>query len=669
MDHLPLHIQLLGGFLLSVESRPLALPHAPRLEALLAFLVLHRTTPQPRRHIAFCLWPDSSEAQAQTNLRHLLHQLRRLLPVSEQLFCLDGRTLQIRHDAPLTSDVVAFEGALLAARYAQRDGEQALARAALEAAAASYAGDLLPSCYDDWIGPERERLRQDFVAALDWLAAVCEEQRDYPAAIAAARRLLQVEPLRETAQLRLIRLLALTGDRAAALHAYNQCVALLRRELAAEPGAALRETYRRLCACADSPGGEPQPGEALPLVGRGEAWRALVGAWNELPPDRPRLLLLTGEAGVGKTRLAEEFLMWVQRQGMRVARSQCYPGEGDLALSPIRVWLHDWRASLSPATLSPFWLAELGRLTPELGDAPLSPTASLAPEPWQRQQLFEALHQAMLAVAPSVLFLDDLQWCDRASLEWLRYLLRSPSASRLLVLAAMRPEELEPAGTLAEQLADLRALGLSAEVQLAPLNAEETAAFAAQTAGRALTPEQNAAVVAESEGNPLFIIEIVRSLLEPQCERAVGAAASQAAPETQLTPRLQAVLSRRLVQLSPPARELAGAAAALGRPFTVPLLARICPHLADEALVHGLDELVRRRVIRDEPDDSYAFSHVKLREVAYQELSSARRRLLEARVAAALGRQPRRRAGPAASAGTENLDSPRTGITDTPQTP
>src|SRR5262249_25934553 len=162
----PLDMRLLGEFRLVAADAPLNPLPKPRVQALLAYLVLHRAAPQPRQRLAFLLWPDTSDAQARTNLRQLLHTLRQTLPVADAFVRSEGLTLHWRSDAPCRCDVADFEAALAKAESAERHQDAPTQRAALEQAVALYHGDLLPSCYDDWILPERERLRQAYAGAL-----------------------------------------------------------------------------------------------------------------------------------------------------------------------------------------------------------------------------------------------------------------------------------------------------------------------------------------------------------------------------------------------------------------------------------------------------------------------------------------------------------------------
>src|SRR5262245_11278069 len=184
-----LHIELLGDFRLSCGDAPVSNVNAPRLQALFAYLVLHRDAPQPRQYLAFQLWPDSSEAQARTNLRQLLHTLKQTLPAADQFVRANAQTLQWRSDAPFRLDVAEFEQALKAADEAEQHDDRHALRAALEQASAIYQGDLLPSCYEDWVLPERERLRQSLTEALERLTQLLERQGELRAAIGCAQRL------------------------------------------------------------------------------------------------------------------------------------------------------------------------------------------------------------------------------------------------------------------------------------------------------------------------------------------------------------------------------------------------------------------------------------------------------------------------------------------------
>ena len=261
-----LDIQLLAGFGLAGVDVPAAGAISPRLQALLAYLVLNHANPQPRARLAFLLWPDSTEAQALTNLRSLVLRLRETVPHADRFLVTGRTTLHWRSEAGWRSDVARFEAACARGDAALEHGAAVEARMALTEAADVYHGDLLPACYDDWIEPPRARLHTQFVAALERLGVLHEQARAYPEAIAAAQRLLAADPLREETYRTLMRLHALSDDPAAAAQIYRRCADVLERELGAAPGRATQQLYERITR--RSPAAEPAPLPPAALVGR-----------------------------------------------------------------------------------------------------------------------------------------------------------------------------------------------------------------------------------------------------------------------------------------------------------------------------------------------------------------------------------------------------------------
>src|SRR5437763_7679050 len=282
-----LHIHLLGDFLLVLGDTPVTTVNVARLQSLLAYLVLHRTAPQARSHLAFLLWPDSDEAQAHSNLRKLLHQLRQALqalPNADYFLHADRHSLQWLPSlsvpqagspyASWTLDVLDFEQAMIRAEQAEQVQDTTALREAFEQGVELYRGDLLPSCYDEWILSERDRLRQLFFHASERLIALLDQERDYDAAIKIAQLLLRHDPLHEATYRDLMRFYALRGDRAAALRVYHTCVTILERELAAEPGEATRQAYESLLQM------DASSASAVGTINRTGADKSAMGAIN-----------------------------------------------------------------------------------------------------------------------------------------------------------------------------------------------------------------------------------------------------------------------------------------------------------------------------------------------------------------------------------------------------
>jgi DNA-binding SARP family transcriptional activator/predicted ATPase len=610
-----LRIQLLGSFQITEDEKPIARLQSDRLQALLAYLVLQRDQPLARQQLAVTFWPDTTDAQARTNLRTLITRLREALPDADQFLKVDAQTVQWRSDASCAIDVIKFE--------------QALAANCLTDASALYRGDLLPGCYDDWITGERERLRQAYQHTLDRLIAQAERQGRFDQAIVYAQRLLRHDPLHETTYRHLMRLQLASGDRSGALRTYHACATMLRDELGVEPAPETRTLYAQLLKIDEQVvEASPEPVRTL-LVGRHTEWAQLLAAWRSASAGRPQLALITGEAGIGKTHLAEYLQAHVQRQNVTTSTARCYATERVAAYAPISQWLRAEALRERLNTLDQVWLVEVARLAPWLNtEQPELPTPGPLTEAWQRQRLFEALARAVLIRRePLLLFLDDAQWCDRETLDWLHYVLQFDPTAPLLIVGTLRQEEADDNDALATVRLLLQKRECLTEISLARFDAPTTTALASNLSEHDLQADEAARIYRETEGNPLFVVEMMR---------AGGRITDQAvvAPAQALPPKVQATIQYRLSQLSAQAQSLLQIAAVIGREFTFDVLAR-ASESNEDALVQGLDELWRKQIVREQGANAYDFSHDKIRVVAYTALSATRRRVLHRKVAEA----------------------------------
>jgi DNA-binding SARP family transcriptional activator len=590
-----LRARLLGTFDVRLRGEPLAPFESARLESLLAYLLLHRDAAQPRQRLAFVLWPDSTEQQAQTNLRKVLHNLRRALPDADRLIEVAPRMLQWR--APVWVDVEEFQRALVEGR--------------LEEAVENYTGELLEGRYDEWLLDERERLAGLYLDALERLAHQREHERRWADAIRYAERLVAEDPLREESHRLLIRTCHATGDRARALRAYHVCASTLERELGIEPSPATRRLYAEIV---DAAPGEPADSTGIsPFVGRGEEVAELGARWREAASGRAQLVLVTGEPGLGKTRLVDELRA---RTGAVKVEARAYAAEGPMPYGLATAWLRAEAVSVRLPRLETAYLVELARLLPEL-TAHLPPPEPIS-EPELRRKLFGAIARALLGVgAPLLLVADDVHWADGQSLRFLHYLIRAAPSARVLVAGTARWEELDDDHPLRGLTTALQGLGRFTEIPLERLDRDETALLAARITGTPLAAGELERLFGDSEGNPLFLVEA----LQPDAP----VAASQ----------VQAVIAGRLERLSPPASELAGVAAAIGREFTAEVLAAAVG-AAEERFVSALDELWRRGIVRAHGPGAYDFTHGRIRDAAYAGLSPPRRRQAHLAIARSL---------------------------------
>jgi DNA-binding SARP family transcriptional activator len=593
-----LRARLLGTLDVRLGGDRLGPFESARLESLLAYLLLHRDAPQPRQRLAFLLWPNSTEQQAQTNLRKVLHNLRRALPDADCLIAVAPRTLQWR--GPVSVDVEEFE--------------RALAEGRLEAAIETYTGELLEGSYDEWLLDERERLAALYLDALERLARQYEHDRRWPDAIRFAERLVAGDPLREESHRLLIRACQAAGDRARALRAYHVCVSTLERELGIEPAPETRRLYETIIDAASDPGGGSSG--MTPFVGRAGEVARLRALWREAAAGRAHMVLVTGEPGIGKTRLVDELRA---QAGALTVEARAYAAEGPVAYGLAAAWLRAAPVFARLPRLESAHLIELTRLLPELTSH--VPPAGSVPEAELRRRLFGAIARALLAAgAPLLLVADDVHWADGQSLRFVHYLMRVAPSARVLVAGTARREELDENQPLRALSNALQSVQRFTEIRLERLDREETALLATGISRTPLEARALDRLYDDSEGNPLFVVEALQ-------------------PDAPAASHVQAVIAGRLERLSSPAGVLAGVAATIGREFTADVLA-LAAGLDDQRFVSALDELWRRGIVRAHGPGAYDFTHARIRDAAYARLSPPRRRQVHLAIARALEQSP-----------------------------
>ncbi|NMG77313.1 ATP-binding protein [Aromatoleum diolicum] len=604
-----LQVRLFGAVEIILDGRRLRAFNSLRLQRFLGLIALRRD-PQHRSRLAFDLWPDSDERQARTNLRKLLHDFRHSLPDIGEFIEIDNETVRWIPNGPSEADVLRFQDAMAAGDF--------------ELAARLYSGDLLPACYDDWILDERAKLRAEAHRALVRLTEEAARRDDHEAAIRHTQRIIDLEPTDEAAVgIQMEAHLAL-GDRAAALRCYHRYAEVLERELAVAPGEAIGAMYQQLRAGAldrDEAQGKDSSVAESPFVGRDFEWNQLIEAWNTARERGAHLLLVTGEPGIGKSRLALELGRRVRAEGHVVASARAYEAAGRLPWGPVVDLLRSDAIRSHIDTLDTVWRAELVRLLPELRDVSQPSERSQSGDVAQRHRLFDAVSRAFVAGdRPRLLIIDDLQWCDAETIELIGFVVRSGQTAPVLIVGTVRWEEIPPHHPLVGLVDALSHDQAVTTVPLDRLDEATTATLAARLrAEDTIDPKLAARLWSETEGNPLFVIEALRA--------GISADGSQAV----LTPTMRAVLRARLGQLTDGARRLAEVAAVIGRPFSVGLMVS-ATGTDERELVDHVDDLWRRRIIREQ-GLRYDFSHDKLRAVALEMVSPARRRQLHRAVA------------------------------------
>jgi DNA-binding SARP family transcriptional activator/tetratricopeptide (TPR) repeat protein len=649
-SHASPHIRicLLGPVTVEVGRSPLAVD-TRKAVALLAYLAVTRR-PASREVVAALLWPEADGSGARGALRRTLSVLRAGLDdwglvVDRSAIGLDPLAFEV--------DIWRFEEALAVARGHAHPGDDLCPTclAALQGAVRLDRGEFMAGFalrdseeFEEWQLAQGASYRRELAAVLERLARGEAAARAWDAAAPAASRWLELDPLHEPAHRLLMEVLARSGEPAAALTQYRDCVRILDRELGVAPlseTTALAEDIRAgrlsgpplalpaitIAASSTEP---PVAFAPVPLVGRDAEMAALVEAYRSVAPDG-RLMVIEGEAGIGKTRLASALADVVRSGGGAVLTARAYPGEAGIAFAPIvelvRAGLGRPGADARLRTVRPDLLAEAARLVP-IPSVPAAAASGSSADPYGRVRLLDALAEVVAALAagpiPGLIWLDDIGRADASTIELLGYVAHRLRGRPIALLVTSRSEEL--AADARERLLGAPDRdGLLMRVELGRLSRSDVAVLAVAALGDAAEPVRIDSLFERSEGLPLYVVEALAAPI-PTGDAIPGGVA--------------ALLRARLDSVGEVAAQVLSAAAIIGRSFDLGMV-RAASGRTDDETVDGLDEAVRQGLVREigaglGGDIRYDFTHGRLRDVAYDRLSLARRRLLHARVAAAV---------------------------------
>jgi DNA-binding SARP family transcriptional activator len=592
-----LRVRVLGDF--AVEGGDV--PAGRRARALLAYLALH-PGPHPRAALAARFWPDVLDESARTSLRGALADVRRALGPDALAATRESAGLA---GEPWT-DAAEFERLVGAGRDAE--------------ALALCRGELLPGFGDDWIVAARDAHREAQGAALARLAAAAGDPEE---AARLLRARVALDPLSEDAHRDLMAHLAAAGDRAAALAVYQRLAERLRAELQIAPSAATRGLAASLRTERPPLPRALDPGRARsPFVGRAGP---LARLRHVVAGGERQLLAISGDPGIGKTRLLAELARAAHADGATVLY-------GRSPEDPV-------------APYQPFAEA-LRPLATVLDEAP----AASGDAAGARLRLFEAV-AAALAQAPGdpvLLALDDLHWADLPSLRLLAHVLRDTRPARLVVVGTYRESELGRSHPLARVLADLRRDRLVVRVPLGGLDHAAASGLIVDWVGAAAGAGLTSAVQAETGGNPFFIEEVLRHLLESGAiEAGRWDLRELGVPES-----VREVIGRRLDRLGDAAVDVLETASVIGPEFDLALLEAACTAPRD-TILDALEAATGASLIRSDRAGGWAFTHALIREALLDGLSVLRRTRLHARVAEALASLPDPRPAELAHHGVE----------------
>ena len=702
-----LHLSLLGEPLVKHDERTLTFSTRKAL-ALLVYLAVEGGL-HPRKTLSEAFWPELDAEHGRAALRATLLELRRLFERTHEAgepdhLRIERDLLGIAQDSSLMLDLCLIESASklagrgVAAPVGQAR-EELLAR--LEQASRLVRGPFLAGFslrdsqfFDDWSSQHREHWHLRVYQVFDALSMLYEQGGEVESAIETVTRWLNFDPLNEEGYRRLMRLRFSKGERVGALRAYSRCRTVLAEELQIEPEpetVALAKRIRHTAPLRSAEVRPPQtspaqpPADLLdgPFLGRTAEFGALIERYEHAHAGQPQIVLLQGESGIGKTRLASEFVRWAQAQGANVLAGRALPTGSQFPYQPLMNVLRcRLEQEQTPDGLgSPIWLAELARLLPELRERYPNLPAPATDEALGHNRLFEAIARLIrrwAARSPLVLLLDDVQWADPATLDLLLYLAGSlaeqPAPVLLLFTLSTSGEgcaEEQPSWVMALKRTRLP---LTARVLVA-FTQEETQRFVRAlvwaeqppavgnggstdegSESREVAPYRDVLVPfanwlsVQTRGQPLYLVETLKELLAR--EILVPSLGENGAwglvlrtgllaetPVGELIPSsVRELIRSQLARLTPSAWALLVAGAALGQGLSFERLIGVA-QLDEHEGLRALEELLRHGLLWEgTPDeesrasDGYAFPREMMREVVYQEAGAARQRLVQPRV-------------------------------------
>ncbi len=622
----------------------------------LALLVVNRTRPVGRDELIGALWPGQPPADPDEALSALLSKVRQAVG-RETLTGRRELTLELPPDAEVDWELAFAAAERAQAAVASGDSPEGLAAAsaAVEIADRGF----LVGLDAPWVEERRGELDELRLRALEAVARAGAALGGAEIAVAerAARELVRAAPLREAGHRLLMEALAERGEVAEALAVYEQLRVLMRDELGMAPGEGVRALHERLLTGEGSgprsPAAPAAPGRVpLPpllsqrrreeFVGRELELASLREAWAEARAGERRFVVVAGGPGIGKTRLAGMLAVEAHEDGT-VLYAGC-PEEGLVAYQPFVEAIRQYARSVpleNALRRTGPGAAELARLIPELADQLPEDLGAEPDDPETRRFLMYEAVSALLTEAsregPLLLILDDLHWADRSTLRLLRHVVRAQDQASLLIVGTYRDAEVDAEHPLAELLADLRRDRLFERVTLAGLDRVGVGTLMEAHAGHPASSALVQTVHDETEGNPFFVEEVVRHLIETgtQFDRERGWTSTLTPAQIGVPDGVKEVLTRRLARLSETGRAVLAQAAVLGPEFSFELLAATAD-LDEDSVIGALEEALGARLVVERPDSTYAFTHALVRETLYGGLSSPRRQRRHAIAARAL---------------------------------
>jgi len=642
----------------------------PKQRVLLAVLLVHANQVVSVDRLVEELWGEEPPPQAAASLQTYVSNLRRALEPGRAA----RAASRVLVSQPPGYRLVVGAGDLDAARFAAlaEEGHQLLGAHRAAAAArvlreglALWRGPALAEVADEaFAQAERTRLEELRVAALEDRVAADLDLGGHAAAVAELEELAGRYPFRERLAGLLMLALYRSGRQAEALQAFRSARRALAEELGIDPGRWLRQLETGILR--QDPGLDwtpppaepgPPPGEtgatspvptasvmqrpqaaADELVGRDDQLAALDGVLAGARGGRGRVVLVAGDPGIGKTRLAEEAARRAAAAGMQVAWGRCHEGDGAPALWPWAQVVRQLAAELGPGQLSAMLGPSAARLSPLLAEAAPPPgpllVADLGAARFQLNQAAAGLLRGLAEARPLLVVIDDLHWADVPSLSLLAFLAAELKDARLIVMGTYRDVEVVAGRPLAGTLGALAREPVVERIALGGLDRADVAALIGRTIGGRPAEPLVQAVADRCGGNPFFITELLRLL---QSERGLAGPDAAAAARRDIPVGVRDVLRARLARLPAQTGTFLMVAAVAGRGFDLDLVEAVTG-LEDEPALDAAEAAVLAGLLLedDRAAGRYRFAHALVRETIYEDISRTRRARLHARIVDAL---------------------------------
>lgn len=640
-----IQISLLGSLHVLFNHVPVDGLRGQRVRSIFTYLILHAETAVSRSELAGILWPNISESQARTNLRRELHSLKHVHQAIDACITSSKHTVTWHMPPDYTCDIEQFER--LCQTFAIEQDSSTKSSIGLQAVAL-YRDQLMPGISDEWLSIKRETLHRQWNLLSEHLIRLLQDSCEPEQIIDIAARQLSFDPYLEAAYIAMMEAYIVSGNSAMALHTYHQCASVLKKDLNTSPNARIQNIYERLISAAHAQEEQNDAKnlslkEHSELVGRSKTLAEFTEFIERSFGGAPRVAFITGESGIGKSRLADEVLNSDRLNQLIKVRSECHPARTESVFGPFKDWFTYRHFVNACKNLNELGDETLQHIFPQLASYVTVPTNKKNRPLRSQEEIFSALSNIVCTVAEFysagqhaklLLYIDDMQWADTDFFNWLKYFLTNQKEVNVVFLASVRTEEMDTVNNISGFISDFSLSNQSFAKQLPYLNRVDSCelinnqlANYTDTNVIQIDPDKLYDLV---QGNPLFLIESINHLMNESLPQVISGYGNLGA-----APKIYNLLKRRVDLLEENSRHLLLQASVIQRQFSLPLIQAVT-RFSDSELMDSLDSLWQKGMLREVNRGEYDFTHDSLREACYASLSSPKKCIMHGQIAKAL---------------------------------